>query len=349
MTEVAADPIVSLLREENIPALEQALASGWDINRSVRLSEYSWTSPLNLAVSEGKEKLLEFLIERKADLNPRMDPPLLEAIGNGCPLSTIEKLLAHGARLNGINQVGTNAYLAALYANRFELLSEFFRLGLPIDADGGSALRSAVFNRQLDAVKFFIEHGHDPNARIPDMVHPDNPTAVAVAARNGDFAMVKYLVEQGADVTLTNEYGDRPYTNALKARHVEMQEYLQAHEPGEWHTEEFHLRRMANYEVPPQLIQFLRSADRRIELEDCWPKFIEFHPLAHVTELTWKRSKVLDLLAEVDNYDETGYLVWSPRHGKIAHADIEHDQFTVLCTWKNFIAKPSKWIGRLMG
>jgi uncharacterized protein len=347
MAEDAPDPMVSLLREENIPALEQALASGWDIDRFLRLSQYSWMSPLNLALSEGRDKLLDFLIERKADLNPKQDPPLIWAIGNGCPMSTIEKLIARGARLDGINQVGTNAYLAALYANRFELLSEFFRLGLPIDADGGQAMRSAVFNRKLDAVKFFIEHGHDPNARTADMVHPDNPTAVAVAARNGDFEIVKYLVEQGADITLTNEYGDRPYTNALKAKHVELQEYLKAREPSEWHTEESHLRRMATYQVPPDLIQFLKSADRRIELEDCWPKYIEFHPLEHVKELTRKRSKVLDLLAEVDNYDETGYLVWSPRHGKVAHADIEHDQFTVLCTWKSFIAKPSKWIGRL--
>ena len=347
VTDDSADPIVSVLLEENIPALAQALGSGWDINRELRLSQYSSMTPVNLALCYDKQQLLDFLLERKADLNARIDPPIIWAIGNNCPLPILEKLIAHGARLDRVNQVGTNAYLAALYAKRFELLGEIFRLGLAIDADGGQALRSAAFARQFEAVKFFIEHGHDPNAHVPDMVFPDNPTAVSIAARNGDIEMVTYLVAHGADITLSNEYGDRPYTHALKAKHVELQEYLKAREPVEWHTDEYHLRRMAEHRVPPALIEFLRGTERRIALEGCYPKYIEFHTLAHVKEVAWQGDKLLDLLAEVDDFWETGYLVWSRRHSKVAHADYEHGHFTVLCTWQNFIAKPSKWISRL--
>jgi ankyrin repeat protein len=347
MSEVAQDPIISLLAEENIPALQAAVATGWDIDRAIRMSDISSETPVNFALSHGKERLLDFLLAHKPDLNPSYDPPLICAIGNGCPMSTLEKLIAHGARLDGTNQVGTNAYQAALYAGRFELLPEIFRLGLSPAADGGSSLRSAAFNRQFAAVKFLVEHGVDSNARRPDMVFPNNPSTVAVAARNGDFAMVKYLVEHGADITLTDEYGDRPYTEALKAKHAELADYLKSLEPAEWHTDTYHLRRIAPYKPPPTLVELLQRADRRIALEHCYPKFIVFHSLQHVKEINWKEHKLLDLLAEVDDFWESGYLVWSPHHKKVAHADYEHGQFTVLCSWTNFIANPSKWIGRL--
>ena len=231
--------------------------------------------------------------------------------------------------------------------SRFELLPEIFRLGLSPAADGGSSLRSAAFNRQFEAVKFLVEHGVDSNTRRPDMVFPNNPSTVAVAARNGDFAMVKYLVEHGADITLTDEYGDRPYTEALKAKHAELADYLKSLEPAQWHTDAYHLRRIATYDAPPALVEFLQRADRRIELENCPPKYIVFHTLQHVKEIDWKGRKLLDLLAEVDDYWESGYLAWSPHHKKVAHADYEHGQLTVLCSWNKFIANPSKWIGRL--
>lgn len=343
----ASDPFISVLLDEDFQAIERAIADGWDINSYMRVGEYSQVTAVNLALTHHKEKLLDFLLARKPHLNPSYDPPLIHAIYSGCSVNTMEKLIAHGARLDGVNQVGVNAYHAAIHMKRYDLLPEIYRLGLPLDADGAVALRSAAFNRQLEAVKFFVEHGIDVNARTPDMVHPDNPSTIAVAARNGDMEMVKYLVEHGADLTLTNEYGDRAYTSALAAEHYEVAEYLKGLEPLGWDSEAYHLRRVESYGPPPGLVELLRSKDRRIPLEGCYPKYIEFHPLEGVKELNWKGIRLLDLLAKVDDYWEIGYLVWSPKHQKVAHADYEHDQFTVLCTWRNFIAKPSKWIARL--
>lgn len=345
--EPGPDPFIAVLLEENFPAIERAIASGWDINSYMRASKYTWTTAVNLALTHRKEELLDFLLARQPDLNPSIDPPLIHAIQDGCSLEIIQKLAAHGARLNGVNQVGVNAYHAALQVKRFDLLPQILRLGLPLDANVAVAFRNAAYNRQLEAVKFFVEHGIDVNARRPDMVHPDNPSAVAVAARNGDMEMVKYLAEHGADITLTNEYGDRPYTYALASKHEQVAEYLKGLEPPEWHTEAYHLRRIESYSPPAELVDLLRSKDRRIPLECDPPQYIEFHRVEGVKELRWKGNRLLDLLAVVDDYWETGYLVWSPKHQKVAHADYEHDRFTVLCTWKNFRANPSKWIGRI--
>lgn len=344
-----ADPIAHVLLDEDIPALEQAIQSGWDIDKAIKLSNSWWSTPINIALSYRKEKLLSFLLNCGVDLNPRFDPAVIWAIGEGCSESTLTTLLAHGARIDATNQVGTGAYQAALYAKRFDLLPVLVRLGLPVAADGGSVLRSAVFDRQFAAVKFLVEHGYDVNLRRRDMVFPNNPSAVAVAARNGDIDMVRYLVEHGADVTLTDDYGDRAYSLAVKEGHKELQQYLKDLEPAEWHTEEHHLRRVAAYDPPEDLIAFLRQPARRIELNigGYHPKYIELHALENVGELNWKGRKLLDLVAVADGYDAQGYIVWSPHHRKVGHADYEHDQLKMLCTWNNFLADPGKWIARI--
>lgn len=349
MTSPHDDEIVRSLLEEDIPALERALAAGWDIDRPMPQPD-GWASPpINIALQRQKQRVIDFLLARGAHLNFQLDHPLIWAIGNGCAASTIEKLVAHGARLDATNQVDNGAYQAALSAKRFDLLPMLVNLGLPVGADGGPLLRSAVFNRQFEVVKFLVEHGYDVNMRRPDMVFSGNPSAVAIAARNGDIETVRYLVEHGADVTLTDEYGDRPYTCAMKAGKPDLVEYIKSLEPAEWHTEEHHLRRVAAYEPPADLVEFLRRPVRRVDLHvGGWhPKYLEFHQLAHVKELDWKGAKLLDLLAVAEGYWETGYLVWSSRHRKLGHADYEHGRFMVLCTWRNFMADPSRWIARL--
>jgi uncharacterized protein len=337
-----AEPVYQLLIDENIPALEQAIASGWHIDRHIRLSATSSIPAINIALSRNKPKLLDFLLDRGADIHFTLFNPLIWAIQDGCPLELIDRLIARGARLDAISHVGVGAYQAALYGKHLHLLPELLRRGLPIDADSGRSLRSAAFNRQFEVVRFFVENGHDPNLHVADSVFPNNPTAVAIAARNGDLEMVRYLVEHGADITLKDEYGDRPYS--LAREHAEVQQYLKALEPPAWHDDENSIARLKRHKLPPDLIAFLRGDNRRMALEGCIAKWIEFHRPAGLKELKWGRRKVVDLVAAVDNYDETGFLVWSTKDRKLAHADIEHDELTVLCTWGEFLQDPSKWI-----
>jgi hypothetical protein len=344
-----ADPIARHLLEEDIPELERALKLGWDVNKPIKAT-YDWGQrPVNLALSHHKEKLLDYLLASGVELNFALFNPVICAICEGCPASTLEKLIAHGARIDATNQVGWGAFQAAISAKRFDLLPLLLRLGLPIPADGGNALRSAVFERQLAAVQFLVEHGYDINQCGPDAVFSGNPSAVALAARNGDLETVRYLVEHGADLTIIDDYGHRAYSYAAKSGNDELLQFIKSQEPVEWHTCEHHTRRIAEYGPPAGLVEILKQPSRRIDLTigGHHPKFIEFHPLERVIELNWKGRKLLDLLAIVDDYWETGYLVWAPHHRKIGHADYEHGKLTILCTWENFIADPSKWIAKL--
>ena len=48
------------------------------------------------------------------------------------------------------------------------------------------------------------------------MVFPNASTAVTEAVRHKNLPMVHWLIEQGADITIADKYGDRPYTVAVQ-------------------------------------------------------------------------------------------------------------------------------------
>lgn len=68
------------------------------------------------------------------------------------------------------------------------------------------------------------------------MVYPYEATPLTVATRMGNIAMVNYLIERGANVTLAEKDGERAYTIAVRMKNVELANYLKALEPIELHT-----------------------------------------------------------------------------------------------------------------
>lgn len=72
---------------------------------------------------------------------------------------------------------------------------------------GGEALRSMASHGNQLLVEYLIQNGADINYHKPDMVFPYASTPVTEAARYNDFSMVRWLVEQGADITIPRELG----------------------------------------------------------------------------------------------------------------------------------------------
>ena len=78
--------------------------------------------------------------------------------------------------------------------------------------------------------------------------------------------MVRRLVEQGADITISDKYGDRPYTVAVQNKNQEMAAYLKALEPEEWHNEQEKVRQLMPYKLPAKLVEYLKTGPLRLEL-----------------------------------------------------------------------------------
>jgi hypothetical protein len=335
----AAQEIVA----EDLAALSARVASGWDINAKFQVCEHISELPIALALVENKLRVVDWLLGLDVDLNVEGEPAIVWASRN-CEPAVLESLVAHGALLDRFDLVGKSAYSGALYSERLDLLPVLSRLGLPIDVDRGTSLRQAAFGGQFDAVRFFVENGLDPDLHVPDSVFPFNPTAVAIAAQEGHLEMVKYLVEHGADVSLQDELGDRPYSLAAANQHESLMNYLRALEDPRLHAVEDRVAALRPYRLPSDLIDFLRGESRRIELEGEGPRFLQFHDVLGVKEMKWEGRKIIDLLASADDYWEKGFLVWSPAEKKLAHADLEHGRFLVLCSWHEFTGSPRKWV-----
>ena len=71
------------------------------------------------------------------------------------------------------------------------------------------------------------------------------------------------------------------------------------------------------------------------------------YPYMDVQEMTWKRKKLLSLMAKMDNYSDY-LLLWSPRDKKLWYLDIEHEEFHPLAKWEEFITDPGKYLNGMI-
>ncbi|OAG40479.1 hypothetical protein AYO21_05379 [Fonsecaea monophora] len=190
--------------------------------------------PLYIASIRGNWKVVETLCALKADPDSGIGPgsgdrwaPLIAAAAFG-QVKTIEVLLIHKADVNISGPSGdTPLWFAAVRAASLEsvrvlldkkadpnhelidppLLVEMMQSGVPVED------RLAIFDLLID---------NDPPVQL-DKADPDSGmTPLMHAARAGETAVVKWLLEHGADVNFTNDAGIGALYYGIEIRHVEV-------------------------------------------------------------------------------------------------------------------------------
>lgn len=331
---------------EDLEALETQLAAGWNLNAVFNVTRHIDVSPLTLALSEQKMKVVHWLLEKNAVINDKASPALITAAAT-CKPAVLQLLIDKGANVNQKDELKKTALTAALYGKKYDNIGVLLANGYQLQEDGRS-LRQAVFNRQYPAINMLLDAGIDVNLHLPDMVFPYNPTAVCVAAQNNDFNTVKLLVEKGADVTIKDKYGERPYNAAVAKKNEEMIAYIKALEPPQWHEEEQRLADLKNYKIPAKLLEILRSDNRRINIPgNEYISYIEFNQVVDLKEVNWNKHKFLDLLSDVDNYGAEGLLVWYPKKKCLASADYEHGELKELSSVDDFFRDPGVQLNKI--
>ncbi|MBS6309233.1 ankyrin repeat domain-containing protein [Veillonella sp.] len=320
----------------NILALENALAAGWDIHKSIQLGKYSEYSPLELALVMNCLPSVRWLVEHGANLNEKENPSFLLAVRYGTK-EIIEYVVAHGANIHVLNAVGVDAFQAALYGKQYENLQRIHDLGYTVQKYGGKDFRNAITDRNYEVLDFFINNGVDINYNKPDSVYPFKPTPLCVAARYVDLQMCKYLVEHGADVTITEKDGMRPYSIAIERGDMEMAEYFKNLEPAEYHDLQNKMDQLKPFKLPKALVAFLESDNLYFELPESDFISIEFFPLIYTIPFKVGRRNLLRLSKELGEYDHW-QVVWDPKSKKIGCYDTEHQELQELCKFDEFIA-----------
>lgn len=311
--------------------------------------EHVQKTPLELAVQENREDMVRLLVERGADLTQNGDELLFAAIK--CQnYSTLSYLVEAGVRL-GENQRSIYHLFSLLEGRKNpELLTIVDRLQIDFKRYGGEPLRTAVWGGDRMLAEYLIQNGADIDYHKPDEMFPYASTPVIEAARQNDFHMVRWLVEQGADITIPDKYGDRPYTLAVQNKNQEMAAYLRNLEPEDWHNEENRAQQLAAYKMPTEMVEYLKTGPLRLEFpEQDEVQWAELYSYMDVLEVTWKREKLLSVMAQMDNYPDY-LLLWNPKDKRLWYLDVEHEEFHALATWEDFIADPGKYLnGMIIG
>ena len=248
--------------------------------------------------------------------------------------------MEQGANVHALNRVNVDAFQAALYGKKYENLQLIHDLGHTVQKYGGKAFRNAITDKNYEVLDFFINNGVDINYNKPDSVYPFKPTPLCVAARYVDLLMCKYLVEHGADVTITEKDGMRPYSIAIEKGDMEMAEYFKNLEPAEYHDKQNKMDQLKPFKLPKALISFLEGDNLYFELPDSDFISIEFLPLLDTVPFKWGRRKLLHLSKELGEYNDY-QIVWDPKSKKIGCYDIEHQELRELCKFDEFMADMS--------
>ncbi|MDG2175957.1 MAG: ankyrin repeat domain-containing protein [Gammaproteobacteria bacterium] len=203
-------------------------AAGEDVN----LAEPDGTTPLLWAVYNSSHELVQLLLEAGADPNVSNNldiSPLLQASRYGSA-EMIAALLASGATLSSTAPgLVESPFMAAARSGSVAAVDVLLEAGAnPNETEpvqNQTALMWATAEGHLTMVEHLLNEGADPNmqARVSDLtkrsVNADYPSggfgALHWAARNGDEAIIKLLIEQDADINITNGDQSTPMMLAI--------------------------------------------------------------------------------------------------------------------------------------
>ena len=342
----AIPEILNDIINENIPMLDEHLLKGWDIEKNITIDEYTDLSPLDCALIEGCFKSIKWLVEHGVNLNTKDNPSFLTAV-RYCDETIIQYIVSHGAKVNVTNNVKSEAFMEAIYGEHYENLPLIHALGHTVEKYGGEAFRNSVSDRNYNVLEFFINNGVDINYNKPDMIYPFKPTPLCVAARYVDLPMCKFLVEHGADVTLTEKDGMRPYSIALEKGDIEMAEYFKSLEPPEYHSLQNKLDELKTFKLPKILINFLQGDKLHFELDDCDFRWIDFFSLIDTIPMKVGRQKLLRISKATGDYEDI-YIVWNPKTKKIAFYDMEHEELKNIASFEDYIKNISSYMQKII-
>ncbi|PSN55856.1 hypothetical protein C0J52_02774 [Blattella germanica] len=194
----------------------------------IDITDSDGNSALHLASKENTIKAVEFLIDRKCDINPiNVDgnTPLHLAANSG-NLDIVKYLVEHEANVEALNNEKYAAIHLAAHQGKFEVLKYlFYKHGKQFCLKGNNAsttpLHLAVRKRHMDIVKYLLLQDIDI-----DVCDAFGNSALHLTKLHSDIDTIKLLVDAGADVNKKNENGETVIFWAYENGGIEILKYL---------------------------------------------------------------------------------------------------------------------------
>ncbi|MBF0548424.1 MAG: ankyrin repeat domain-containing protein [Candidatus Riflebacteria bacterium] len=229
----ADPPLIVAIRKHQTEEVRKLLQAGCDPNTlsatfNPKVHDFreatNYGAPgLILALHQNFYDLAELLVTHGANVN--LHGAVNDYDDNNLPLLLAVRdekmtrfLLDHGATVDLPSiRFGETALMVATQTAVMNLLLE---RGADIQHHSrhGTVLTDAVDKKLPTKVAFLLDHG----ARINEQIEDDGSTALHHAVTQADTALVRLLLERGADPTLKNDTGLNPYDLARTAKKPEL-------------------------------------------------------------------------------------------------------------------------------
>ena len=226
--------------KKRLPILSTSETKGsWLDIPAVRVIRTIWTATLLIAIIFGVVILGRWIVKESSEFarnrinqlqvakQVERDTPLMEAVGNGLT-KTVELLVQEGANVNAKDITGRTALFLAIEEGHKDIAEFLIDKGADVNAKNP---RYRYNNRIIDPLTLATERGY---ANLVELMIGKGAdvkmmgAALFPAIEDGNFEIVKILVDNGADLEVKDGDGITPLIRAIKKGEgkLDIAEYL---------------------------------------------------------------------------------------------------------------------------
>lgn len=199
---IFAQSLNTAIRDGNLTHVKSLLAKGANINAP----DADGTTPLMHAVVNAEADCVKLLLDQGADPNLSNKAGATALMWAVNDLKKVQLLPAKGANVNAVSQDAKSPLLMALrLPNAMPVVQALLAKGANVnqaDKDGLTPLMVAGFSGKLDLVQMLIAKGADPKAKTKEGM-----TYLKALILSANLAAVRWALEQGIAVNDPKEFG----------------------------------------------------------------------------------------------------------------------------------------------
>ena len=308
--------------------------NGFDINSKFILN---YDTPISRTVFDlvcCREELYDFMIQNGYKVSDKYDNSLFEMAAFAPPKLFFKRLMLLISISN--NEAAYLHHYVSCYGAYPKNLDLLAIKGITISKFGGLSLSELIYFDKLKLAIKFIFKGANINYHGYNTVLASSTTPLIISIEKGKLFLALLLILKGADVTISDSYGVRPFDMAVRKGYYKFAAFLNKIEP-----KEFKLSRKQqkdNFNLPQELIDFLNKEkkDRIIYFSSqSLVKYIEFYSYDDITWFNYKKNLLIDLVSYVDGYS-TPMFVLNTKNNKVYGIDFEHNDLSLIADWNKF-------------